>query len=110
MRAGLLRHRVVLQRGSASQDSFGGVSQTWSAAGTVWAAVEPLSGREFLDSKLIEAEITTRIRIRRRSGVTEGHRITWTEPGGAAHNYEVQAVIEDPTHRREMQLMCREVM
>ena len=109
MRAGQLRHRVVIQSGSASQDSFGQVTQTYAAAGTVWAAVEPLSGREFLDGKLVEAELDTRIRMRRQSGVTERSRITWTEPGGTAHTFEVQAVIEDPTHHREMQLMCKEL-
>lgn len=110
MKAGQLRQRIVIQSGSAAQNTFGEITTTWAARATVWAAVEPLSGREFLDSKLIEAEISTRIRIRRRSDVTETDRLTWSEPGGTAHTFEVQAVIEDATHRREQQLMCKEIL
>jgi SPP1 family predicted phage head-tail adaptor len=109
MRAGLLRHRVVLQRGSASQDSFGGVSQTWSAAGTVWAAVEPLRGQEMLDARQAEALIDTRIRIRARGSVTEVMRALWTAPDGTSHTYDIKAVVHDATHLKQIELMCAEV-
>lgn len=111
MQAGKLRHRIVLQSGSASQDSFGQGTFTWSAiaGGTVYASVEALSGREFLDSRQIEAQVDYRVRIRWRNDVTEQTRISWTDPMSVAHVFEIRAVLPDATHRRQLELMCAEV-
>lgn len=109
MKAGQLRHRVTLQTATETQNTFGELTRTWATLATVWGSVEPLTGREFMDGRLVEAEISTRIRIRRRSDVTEANRVVWSEPGGTAHTFEVVAVIEDATHQREQQLMCTEI-
>jgi len=111
MQAGKLRHRIVLQAGTASQNSFGELTQTWAAisGGTVWASVDALSGREFLDSRQIEAQVDYRIRIRWRDDVTERNRITWTDPMSVAHSFEIRAVLPDATSRRQLELMCAEV-
>lgn len=105
MQAGRLRHRVVIQQATESQNGFGEVTRSWSTYATVWAAVEPLQGQEFLDGRQLEAAVDTRIRIRHRSGVTQRMRATWS-----GHTYDVQSVIADATNRRQMLLMCREVV
>ena len=71
MKAGKLRHRVTLQEDQAAgtQDSYGQEVEDWQDVATVWAAVEPLQGREFLGGKQLVAEVTTRIRIRYFSGL-----------------------------------------
>ena len=109
MRAGPLRHRVVLQTYTETQDAFGGMTPTWSTLATVWAAVEWLMGREYLEAKQLEGELAVRIRIRNRTGVTERTRVTWTDPNNTAHVFEVVAVQQDATGMRELVLMCREV-
>ena len=48
MEAGQLRHRVTIQQATETTDGFGGVTQAWATFATVWAAVEPLTGREYL--------------------------------------------------------------
>lgn len=105
MQAGKLRHRVVLKTASETQNSFGELTRTYATLATVWAAVEPLSGREYLDARQIEAAVDTRIRIRYRSDVTSRTQVTWN-----SHTYDIQSVITDPTNARELQLMCREVV
>lgn len=105
MRAGSLRHRVTIQQATESQNGFGEPIKSWSNLATVWAAVEPLQGQEFLDGRQLEAAVDTRIRIRHRSGVTQRMRATW-----GSHVYDVQSVIVDATNRRQMLLMCREVV
>ena len=70
MRAGLLRHRIVIQqKGTIIRDSFGEPTPAWPILATVWAAVDPLRGREFAEQRQAGAEVTTRIRIRYRSDV-----------------------------------------
>lgn len=103
MQLGKLRHRVTIESSSASRDEFGGEVLTWATVATVWAAVEPLSGREFLDARRQEAEVSTRIRIRYRAGLVPGMRVTWGD-----HIYDILAVIERESRRREVWLMVRE--
>ena len=109
MRAGQLRHRLVLQRGTATQDSYGQTTTTWTTLGTVWGAVEPLAGREYLEARQQQTDLTTRVRVRHHATMGAADRITWTDPDDVAHVFDVKSIIDDPTHLREMTLMCVEV-
>lgn len=104
MEIGDLRHRITLEQRTATKDDFGGEVITWATWAEAWAAIEPLQGREFLDGRRLEAEISTRIRIRYRPGVVPGMRITWGD-----HVYDIQSVIEHESRRRELRIMCREL-
>lgn len=73
--AGDLRHRVLIQQQVTSRDSDG-VSQTvWADVATVWASVEPLSAREFIQSGQTQAAVTARITIRYRAGLLPSMRL-----------------------------------
>lgn len=73
--AGRLRHRVRIDRRVESRDVYGGVALTWApltgvaATSTVWAAIEPLSVREFITAAAQESQISARITIRARPGL-----------------------------------------
>jgi len=108
MRAGELRQRVTLQEATEVRDSFGEVTKTWSDVATVWASVETLSGREFLEARQLQRATTVRVVIRWREGVTPAMRVRWTDAGGTLHTYDVDAVIPDGTQRRQLTLMCVE--
>jgi SPP1 family predicted phage head-tail adaptor len=103
MQAGKLRHRVTIEEATLTRDGFGGQVETWAEWITCWASVEPLQGREFLEGRREEAGVDTRIRIRYRSGVLPGMRVTWGD-----HTYDIESVIEPESRRRELVLMCRE--
>ncbi|MDA8212164.1 MAG: phage head closure protein [Clostridia bacterium] len=105
MNAGELRHRVKIQQKSVTRDSFGAESVTWSDVATVWAVVEPLRGREFFGAQQVNAEVTTRIRIRYRSGVVPTMRALY-----GSRVYDIQSVINLDERNRELQLMCKEVV
>jgi len=67
LEAGRLRHRVSIERISHVQDATtGAVVETWAEIAKVWAAVEPLSAREFVQSAAGQSEVTARITIRTR--------------------------------------------
>lgn len=105
MEAGRLRQRVTIQEKDPTQDEYGEEVPTWSDVATVWAAVEPLRGREFLEAQRVGAEVTTRIRIRYRDGIVPEMRVVWGD-----HVYDIEAVIPVKERQREIHLMCKELM
>ncbi|RRU23580.1 phage head closure protein [Stenotrophomonas sp. 278] len=73
--AGELRHRVRIQEQVTARDSDG-VSQTsWVDVATVWASVEPLSAREFIQSGQGQSAVTARVTIRHRAGLLPTMRL-----------------------------------
>lgn len=108
MRAGDLRHRVTIQAATEIQDAYGEAIPTWTDVSTVWASVEPLSGREYLAARQEQQEVRTRITIRWRPGMKPGNRVLWTDHGGVTHVYDIEDVIADPTSRIWIELMCVE--
>lgn len=71
MRAGDLRRQIALQTRATVQDTFGGQSQVWTTAYTVWAQISPLSGRELLAAQAVRSEVTHTITIRWRSELAD---------------------------------------
>ena len=82
--AGRLRHRVRIEElqnlldsnGEAIQDeSTGEEARAWVEIATVWAAIEPLSAREFIQSQTTQSQISARIVIRFRDGLKAAMRL-----------------------------------
>lgn len=106
MEAGSLRRRVTIQqRVAAVQDSYGAEAVCWADVATVWAAVEPILGREFVEARQLTAELTTRIRIRYRAGITPAMRVLH-----GSEVYEVVSVQHVRSENREIVLMCRQIL
>lgn len=106
MKAGSLNKRVVIYRlvaGSPAVDSFGQPNTSWEELDTVWAAVEPLTGREFWAQQQVQSEITSRIRIRYRSDVLVGMKIEYN-----SRTYVIKYMIDNLEAHRELSLMCSE--
>jgi len=70
MKAGRMRHWLRLERPVATVDAFGGVVKDWEAVVEVDAAIDAISGREFLAADRELAGVTWRITIRETPGVT----------------------------------------
>lgn len=104
LEAGRLDKRVTLQAHGITQDANGTPVEGWSDVATVWAAVEPLSGREFFAAAQVQAEQMQRITIRYRTGVTTAMRVTW-----AGRVFDITAVIDWRERHEALQLMCREL-
>ena len=88
--AGRLRHRIRIERLDYLRDSAGEViqdantgetSQEWREVDTVWAAIEPLSAREFIQSKAIQSEVSARITIRFRDDLDAAMRLVHNKRG-----------------------------
>lgn len=104
MRIGDLRHRIVLQKKEITEDELKQQSETWTDIATVWAAIEPISGRAYFEAKQINAENSTRITIRYRMDVTPHTRAVF-----GSRVFEIQSVVNPKERRETLVLMCREV-
>jgi len=102
MRAGPLRHKVILQEKSVTgRDAKGGEVIDWVEFSTVRANVVPLRGREYVAIRQAQAELQVRIEMRFLSGVTSAMR--------AVHGtaiYNIADVIDVGGRRRNLELMC----
>lgn len=75
--AGRLRHRVTLQSLTLTQDgNTGAPIETWATEATVWAAIEPLSVRDFVAADARQSQVTGRIVLRPVAGLNETWRVT----------------------------------
>ena len=102
MNPGQLDQRVLIERFTSEPDEIGQPVEAWVTVGTTWAAVEPQAGREFVAGGAAQSELTTRIRLRYRPGLTSGDRVTHD-----GRVYDVQSVIDYRSAKREIVLMCR---
>jgi SPP1 family predicted phage head-tail adaptor len=107
--AGRIRHRVTFQRFVALLDSNGEevqdpntgvISKEWQDVATIWCAIEPLSGREFIASQAVQSKVTGKFIARKRTDIDAACR--------AIHNgtyYQVEAVLPDPESGLEYMTM-----
>lgn len=62
-------HRVVIQEISESGDDYGGFSNSWVTQSTVWAAIEPLNGREVFLQQQNQSRVKSKFIIRYQSAL-----------------------------------------
>lgn len=101
--AGRLRHRVRIEKlqyqldshGDVYQDENGETRQDWVEVATVWAGVEPLSAREFMQSQATQSQITARIVIRYRDGLDASMRLVHVRTGRPDVVYNPAAFLSD---------------
>jgi len=105
MRAGRLRHRVDLQHVTETQDSTGDPVRSYSTYATVWASIEPVSGREYYAAQQAGAVRQHKIVIRSRRDVAPTDRVMF-----GSRIFEVEAVLHPAERNIETHLMCKELV
>jgi SPP1 family predicted phage head-tail adaptor len=106
LRIGKLRHRLSLQgliTGSPQLTPSGAPNTEWGEIAEVYGSIEPLNGRELFAAQAINSEITARIKIRYREGVTTDMRISHE-----GKLYNIHSIIDPELRHMELQLMASE--
>lgn len=103
MRAGLLRHRVELQRRAPSFDSYGQPVESWETYATTQAAVDPISGQEFLALLQSGTKVTHRVRVRYRPGIAGTDRVLFK-----GRVLDVQVPMNMGERNKEIEFLCEE--
>jgi SPP1 family predicted phage head-tail adaptor len=78
MQPGEMDQRVRIERKADVADGMGGFTSGWTTVATVWAKVEPVSGRERDMAAQTEAPRNYRITIRRRADLLDSDRLVWS--------------------------------
>lgn len=103
--AGRLRHRVLIESLENVLDSNGEVVQNpdtgevatqWVAVAEVYAAIEPLSAREFIQSQATQSRIEARIVIRHRPDLNPSMRLVHMVNGVRGKVYNPAGFLADP--------------
>ncbi len=110
MQIGKLRHRVTAQTRASGQSLSGEPNGAWNDIGTYWASVEPLRGQEYLESRSLQAQVNTRIKLRFNRALDPVKRVIWVDETDTTHIYDIEAVLHIQERKRETHLMCREVL
>ena len=105
MNAGRLDKRISIERHEVEQDDeTGEVIDRWIPTYSVWAAIEPLQGREFIAAMSVHAERTIRIRLRYLPGIVPTMRVVYQ-----GRVFSLTAVINVREENVELQLMALEM-
>lgn len=96
--AGRLRHRLRIQSPRLIQDALtGSTSTTWTDDATVYAAIEPLSVKDFIGAQTVKSQISVRIVIRYRPGMSA--KMRFIADDGTV--YKPLGFLADPVSGRE---------
>lgn len=107
MRAGDLRHRITIQKPPVTEtrDSTGGVDESWETFATVWASKAHMTSREFFAAQKSNAETTDLFIIRYRDSITTKMRVLF-----GSRTYDIIGANDPDGRRRELHLLCKEVV
>lgn len=100
---GAMRHRITFQKPLKTPDGYKGHTVKWQDVFTVWASVEPLSGREYFYSHQIKAEVTHRVKMRYRNGITLEMRIKHLD-----RTLAIESVLDLEERHQIIEILCRE--
>ena len=103
VKIGDLRHRITFQKERKVPDGHHGHTSLWDNVATVWAKVDPVSGREYYYSHQLKNAISHKITIRYRDDITEELRVVFEE-----RIMKIESLINLEEKERFMELRCIE--
>jgi SPP1 family predicted phage head-tail adaptor len=102
--AGNFNKRLEIQSVIQAADGQGGYTDTWTSTAKVWGSIEPVKGYEKFQAMQLETQITHRIHIRFRTGITTKHRIVYDK-----RVFDIKEVINLDEDNLFLRLMAVEV-
>lgn len=109
MNAGKFRNLITIQQPTSAQQTDGSYGVTWSTFATVYAAIEPLTGKELVMAGGVETMYTHRIRTRAIGGITPNMRVQFVDGfSGVTRYFSIVHIRNVESGNREMQLICEE--
>lgn len=105
MRPSRLRHRITIQhRVSGRDNETGEVTHSWvDLYAKVPAAIEPVSGRDFIAAKAEQSEISARIVIRYKDGINSGMRVIFRN---SIYTLEAPPLTDQKSGLEYLTLLC----
>lgn len=98
-----LRHSVAIEQRAETKDELGGRVTVWSVFATVWAKIEPTSGREGRNAAKMQATVTHKITLRYYAGITPKMRVRF-----GTRTFDIHSVLDIEERNVIMVLSCEE--
>ena len=106
---GKMRHRITFQSFSGAVDSFGdplqGDDSQWTDVATLWAAIDPVSGKEFYVVQQSQSEVTHKVRCRYLPGLTTAMRIKYD-----GRLFKIISILDWEERHESLLIMCKELV
>jgi SPP1 family predicted phage head-tail adaptor len=100
MKAGKLRHKIIVQQYTDGTNDNGYPEKTWTDFVTLWANIQPLRGKEYFAAKTEHSEVSHTIIYRYYPGVTSDMRIKYGN-----RYFDIESVINADERNYELQIM-----
>lgn len=104
IQAGKRNKHITLQRLDKVTTDGGEVTETETTIAKVWAAIEPLSAREFWQAQQSQATTTHKITILYRPDITTRHQAVWN-----GRTFRFESVVNLDEANRELMITATEV-
>lgn len=99
----LMRERIEVQSRTTTQNAYGEPVATWSTLATVWARVEPLSGRELWQAAQVRPDVSHKVTMRHYPGLSPKHRLKL-----GSRIFNIDSVLNIEERERLHQVLCKE--
>lgn len=107
--AGKMRHRITIQKFDGELDGYGDPLDAddahWVDVANTWAAIDPVSGREFYAAEQSQSEVTHKVRLRYRPGLTTAMRISQGK-----RRFKIISIIDWEERHESLMMMCKELV
>ena len=100
MDPGKLNKRITFQLQDLDSED-----EEWEDIATTWANINPISGKEYYSAETINSDLTHKIRLRYRRGITPDMRILYN-----GRIFYIVSVINEYEKNTMLRLMCRELI
>lgn len=105
MRAGRLKHKIIIKSSMQTKNSFNELVLVWTDFSTIKSNIIPLNGNEIFSSSHLRAEVTHKVEIRYLVGVTPKMKIVY-----GSREFNIESVINVREANKVLHLVCTEVV
>lgn len=110
IRAGILRQRITLQAPVITTGEIGGPLKTWASVATVWADINPLTGRERLQAAALKSEVSHEITIRWQAALADPQAVAAMRIVFGTRIFNIHASMNQDERNRVLVLLASEGM
>ena len=103
MRAGKLKHPIIIEQASSVRDDRGEETEVWTTFKQVRAGIYPKTGSEKFELHQENNEITHEVVIRYQSGFTPKMRVNFS-----GRLFDIESIINFNEANKTLKLMCIE--
>lgn len=104
MKAGTLRHRVMIQTPTRTPNSVGEMVMTWTDTHPMWCNIQPVTARETQRSQQPLVDCDYIITCRYNRWLQSDYRLKWARTGQTTQYFNVTGMVDRGEKHAEIEL------